>query len=80
MPTTCGAIGILQDPLPSMVPYMKGACFYQDVSHVIGTEALDLVLADFYQQHAGGAARMGELWSSSAPRSRPSMSPPTTTR
>ncbi len=61
MPTTCGAIDILEDPLWSMVPYMKGACFYEDVSHVIGTEALDLILADFYQQHVGGAARMGDM-------------------
>lgn len=61
MPTTCGEIDILEDPLWSMVPYMKGACFYEDVSHLIGAEALDLILADFYQEHVGGAARMGDM-------------------
>lgn len=61
LPSTCGDIDILNDPLWSGVPYMKGAYFFKEVADVIGADALDVVLADFYQAHVGKAARMDEL-------------------
>lgn len=61
MPGTCGEIDILTDPLWSMVPYMKGACFYEEVEDLIGQEALVGVLSDFYQDHVGQAARMQDV-------------------
>lgn len=61
MPDTCGEIDILVDPLWSMVPYMKGACFYEDVADTIGADLLDTVIAEFYAEHGGEAATMEEM-------------------
>ena len=61
MPGTCNEIDILTDPLWSMIPYMKGACFYKEVSDLIGEEALDQVIAAFYAEHAGSAATMQDM-------------------
>ncbi len=58
---TCEEIDILVAPLWSMVPYMKGACFYEDVGDLIGPEALDEVIASFYQEHMGKAATMRKM-------------------
>lgn len=61
MPGTCHVIDILEDPLWSMVPYMKGACFYQDLSHTIGEAELDAIIARFYADHVGGAATLQDM-------------------
>jgi aminopeptidase N len=61
LPPTCDAIDILTDPLWSGVPYAKGACFYEDVGDLIGIEALDGVLADFYAANVNQPARMTEM-------------------
>ncbi len=61
LPATCGAIDIINDPLWSGVPYMKGAFFLREVAGLIGEAEVDAVLADFYAAHAGGAARMDQL-------------------
>ncbi|MEQ1501420.1 MAG: M1 family aminopeptidase [Myxococcota bacterium] len=61
LPQTCDQIDILYDPLWSFVPYMKGACFYEDVADLIGPDVLDTALADFYQANVGKAAPMEEL-------------------
>ena len=61
LPDTCNAIDILNDPLWSNVPYMKGAFFYKAVADLIGADALDTALASFYQAHVGQAAHMQDL-------------------
>jgi aminopeptidase N len=61
LPNTCNAIDLLHDPLWSTVPYMKGAYFYREVAKVIGADALDQVLAAFYQANVGKAAHMTDL-------------------
>lgn len=61
LPETCGAIDILVDPLFSMVPYMKGACFFREAAALVGEEALDDVFAAFYAEHLGEAVRMEDL-------------------
>src|SRR4029077_13602433 len=61
LPSTCGAIDLLHDPLWSTVPYMKGAYFYRDVAKLIGAGKLDAVLGAFYRANVGKAARMREL-------------------
>jgi aminopeptidase N len=61
LPKTCNSIDLLNDPLWSDVPYMKGAYFYRDVATAIGAGVLDGALAGFYQAHVGKAARMQEM-------------------
>jgi hypothetical protein len=61
LPSTCGAIDLLHDPLWSDVPYKKGAFFYKAVADLIGAGAVDQVLATFYSAHVGKAARMADM-------------------
>jgi aminopeptidase N len=61
LPDTCGQIDLVYDPLWSEVPYMKGAYFFRAVADLLGTAALDQLLADFYQANVGQAARMQDL-------------------
>lgn len=61
LPETCGEIDFEHSALWSLAPYMKGACFYEDVADLIGADTLDLAIADFYQAHVNGAARMREM-------------------
>lgn len=61
MPGTCGEIDILHDPLWSMIPYMKGACFYEEVAELIGAEPLDRIISAFYLEHLGEAATMQQM-------------------
>lgn len=57
-PEGCGAVDILEDGLFSDIVYMKGAFFYRAVAEQIGADKLDEVLAAFYRDHVGKAARM----------------------
>lgn len=61
LPDTCNEIDIETDPLWSMVPYMKGACFYEDVADQIGIDRMDRIIAAFYKEHVGHAARMEDM-------------------
>lgn len=61
LPDTCNSIDILNDPLWSSAPYMKGAFFLRAVARTIGAEQLDQSLASFYQANVGKAARMDAL-------------------
>lgn len=61
LPTTCDVIDILNDPLWSNVPYMKGAYFYRGVAQAIGASVLDTALAEFYKANVGKAAKMQAL-------------------
>jgi aminopeptidase N len=61
LPTTCNAIDILNDPLWSNVPYMKGAYFYREVAKTIGAAVLDTALSEFYKANVGKAAKMQDL-------------------
>jgi hypothetical protein len=58
---TCGEIDLLTHPIWSTATYMKGAFFFREVADVIGAGAVDEVIAAFYAEHAGGAARMASL-------------------
>ena len=58
LPGTCGEIDLLDDALWSLVPYIKGACFYEDVADLVGPAVLDEALADFYAAHANEPATM----------------------
>ncbi|MBW2454692.1 MAG: peptidase M1 [Deltaproteobacteria bacterium] len=59
-PQTCGEIDVYHD-LWNGVVYMKGAFFFRAVEQAIGREALDGVIARFYQAHMGGAAGVGDM-------------------
>lgn len=61
LPQTCNEIDFLHDDLWSLSTYMKGACFYEEVGDLIGAEALDAIIAEFYQAHVGGAAEMEDM-------------------
>ena len=61
LPTTCNAIDLLNDPLWSSVPYMKGAYFFRDVGTAIGAVVLDTALAEFYKANVGKPAKMQAL-------------------
>lgn len=61
LPATCGEIDLINNDLWSLVPYIKGACFFEDVGDLIGTGVLDEALGDFYKAHVGKAARMRDL-------------------
>lgn len=60
-PQGCGAVDILEDGLFSSIPYMKGAMFFRALEGRIGVAALMDVLAGFYLDHVGEAARMQDL-------------------
>ena len=57
----CNVLDFENSDLWSMVPYMKGACFYEDVADLIGADLLDAVIRDFYQAHRGQAAHMRQM-------------------
>ena len=61
LPKTCNSINLLNDPLWSEVPYMKGAYFFRDVGKAIGAGVLDTALAEFYKANVGKAAKMQAL-------------------
>ncbi|WP_437291877.1 M1 family metallopeptidase [Sorangium sp. So ce406] len=61
LPDTCNAIDILNHPLWSSVPYMKGAFFFREVAEAIGVDVLDRALAGFYTANVGNAARTQDL-------------------
>jgi aminopeptidase N len=61
LPDTCNAIDLLTDDLWSLVPYIKGACFYEDVADLIGQDLLDEALSDFYKAHVNKTAHMRDL-------------------
>ena len=61
LPDTCNAIDILTDPLWSIVPYIKGAYFYQAVASAIGADVLDQAIGEFYVANVGKAAKMQAL-------------------
>jgi aminopeptidase N len=61
LPDSCGAIDILNDPLWSYAPYMKGAYFYREVGEIIGPDVLDAALAGFFLQNVGKAATMASM-------------------
>lgn len=60
-PAGCNQIDLLNDPLWSSIPYMKGAFFYRAVEQQIGRDVLDGVLASFYLAHVGQAATMQDM-------------------
>jgi aminopeptidase N len=60
-PSTCNAIDIINDPLWSTVPYMKGAFFYKKVEEQVGVAELDKAIAKFYATYAGQAAGMQDM-------------------
>jgi aminopeptidase N len=51
----------MRDNLWNEAVYHRGACFYRAVAGRVGVEALGAVLARFYQQHVGRAARMTDM-------------------
>lgn len=57
----CNTIDILNDPLWSMIPYMKGAYFYKAVAAQVGVDVLDNVIAHFYGLHVGKGAGMQDM-------------------
>jgi aminopeptidase N len=60
-PTGCNAIDIVNDPLWSDIPYMKGAFFLLAVEKQVGRAALDRALEAFFQKHVGEAVGVGDL-------------------
>lgn len=60
-PSTCNVIDLINDPLWSTVPYMKGAFFYKDVEAQVGAAALDAAIAKFYATYGGKAAGMQDM-------------------
>jgi len=60
-PDSCGEVDILDDNLFTGAPYYRGAFFYRAVAEQVGVEALDGVLAGFFQEHVGGAALMQDM-------------------
>ncbi len=61
LPDTCNEIDLLNDPLWSSVPYMKGACFYEDVADLIGQDVVDAALSEFYKAHVGKTGKMNDM-------------------
>lgn len=59
-PRTCGEIDILGG-LFSDVPYMKGAFFFRALERRIGRDALDGILAAFFEAHRGQATGFQDL-------------------
>jgi len=60
-PDGCNSIDILQDDLYTNAPYMRGAFFYRALADKLGAGVIDNVLATFYAEHAGKAARMSDM-------------------
>jgi aminopeptidase N len=58
---SCGEIDLISHPLWSSAPYQKGAYYLREVAKLIGVEAVDEALGEFYRAHVGGSARMREL-------------------
>ena len=48
---TCNQVDFMSEW--SLVHYMKGACFYEEVADTIGWDVLDGVIRDFYAAHVG---------------------------
>lgn len=61
LPDTCNEIDFVNDDLWSITPYMKGACFYEEVADLIGPEEVDAIISEFYTTHVGEAARMQDM-------------------
>jgi aminopeptidase N len=61
MPEGCGEIDFESSDLWSLAPYMKGACFYEDVADLVGADVVDAAIADYYQAHVGSTGRMREM-------------------
>jgi aminopeptidase N len=59
-PDGCGTIDVLKD-LFGDAPYIKGAYFFRALEGKIGVSALDAVLAKFFEQRKGQAARFSDL-------------------
>ena len=60
-PPGCGGIALLEHPLWSFIPYLKGAFFLRSYEAEVGRAALDAALASFFAQHAGGATTVAAL-------------------
>ncbi len=58
---TCNEIDFENDALWSLAPYMKGACFYEEVADLIGEDVVDDAIREFYAAHVGKAARMQDM-------------------
>lgn len=69
-PSGCNQIDILQSPLWSNVPYMKGAFFFRAVADKITPAKLDALLASFYARNVGRAVTMNDLIAFVASRGR----------
>ncbi len=61
LPETCNEIDFENDNLWSLATYMKGACFYEDVSELIGADTLDAEIAAFYDDYRGEPAEMEDM-------------------
>jgi len=59
-PNGCGTIDVLKD-LFGDAPYIKGAYFFRALEGKIGASALDAVLAKFFKQRQGQAAKFSDL-------------------
>jgi hypothetical protein len=70
--STCNQIDILDHPLKSFVPYMKGAFFLRAVEDEVGRAAIDAALRRFYQAHRGRARGCTTCSTSSPPTSHKS--------
>lgn len=60
-PSGCNAFDILQSPLWSNIPYMKGAFFYKAITDAITPAKLDGILAKFYAANVGKAVTMNDM-------------------
>jgi aminopeptidase N len=60
-PATCGEVDLPNDPLWSGIPYMQGACFYEDVADLIGAEQVDGALSDVYLARVGRTGTMADV-------------------
>ena len=54
-------IDLINHDLWSSAPYQKGAQYLREVAGLLGEDALDAALAEFYQANVGKAARMRDL-------------------
>ena len=61
MPNGCNEIDFENSHLWSLAPYMKGACFYEEVGDILGPDVLDQIISDFYIMHMYQAATMEEM-------------------
>ena len=58
---TCNEIDFEDSDLWSLAPYLKGACFYEDVADLIGPDVLDQAIGDFYKAHVNTPAHMQDM-------------------